>query len=84
MERLTVDTIRRIAEEVAREHAPPPRVVGVVVANSGSEYVEIVMSIEGCHQEPCQLSLGVVRHVDNEGLRIQIEEQLRRHMAVRQ
>jgi hypothetical protein len=81
VEQLTLDTIRRIAEEVAREHAPPLRVVGTVLTSSGSQYIEIVLRIEGCHQEPCLLSLGIIRNTDVEGLRTLIEEQLRRHTA---
>jgi hypothetical protein len=80
---LTVDTVTRIATEVAREQSPPVRIVGTVLSSRGAEYAEIVVSIEGCHQEPCQLQLGVFRNVDVQTLRGQIADQLLRHLAPR-
>ena len=80
-ETLTIDTVTRIATEVAREQSSPVRVVGTVLSSRGSQYAEIVVSIEGCHREPCQLQLGVFRNVDVQTLRIQIADQLLRHLA---
>lgn len=78
---LTVDTITRVATEVAQEHSPPVRVFGTVLTTPGSEYVEIVVNIDGCHEDPCQLQLSVFRNVDVTTLRKQISDQLKRHLG---
>jgi hypothetical protein len=80
---LTVDAITRIATEVALEHSPPVRVFGTVLTTPGSEYVEVVVNIEGCHEDPCQLQLSVFRNVDVATLRKQISDQLGRHLSGR-
>ena len=38
------------------------KIAGVVLAG-GNDYVEILVNLEGCHVEPCQLSLGVFRNL---------------------
>jgi hypothetical protein len=76
-----VDTVRRIANEVAGAHAPLLRVVGIVLASSGSQYVEVIMRIDGCRQEPCQFALGAIRNVSVEEFRSHVEEQLRAQLA---
>jgi hypothetical protein len=80
---LTLDAITRIATEVALEHSPPVRVFGTVLTTPGSEYVEVVVNIEGCHEDPCQLQLSVFRNVDVATLRKQISDQLGRHLSGR-
>jgi hypothetical protein len=49
----------------------------------GSEYVEVVVNVEGCHEDPCQLQLSVFRNVDVATLRKQISDQLGRHLSGR-
>jgi hypothetical protein len=80
---LTVDAITRIATEVALEHSPAVRVFGTVLTTPGSEYVEVVVNVEGCHEDPCQLQLSVFRNVDVATLRKQISDQLGRHLSGR-
>jgi hypothetical protein len=57
------------------------RVLGVVPTSRGSKYVEFLVRIEGCHQEPCQLEFGVVANADEDALRREIDAQLHNHLA---
>jgi hypothetical protein len=79
---LNLDTITRTATEVARAHAFPVSVVGSVPTSGGSRYIEIVLRVLGCRNEPCRLQLGVFRDVDVESLRLQITSQLRRQLML--
>ncbi len=80
MAEFNVEDVTRIAREEAREQAPTVKVAGVVLGAGGSDYVEILVNLEGCHAEPCQFSLGVFRNASERELRNAINEQLRRHL----
>jgi hypothetical protein len=75
-----IDAVRRMAREVAREHSPAIKVAGVVLGAGGSDYVEILVNLEGCRAEPCQFSLGVFRNASEATLKAALSEQLRRHL----
>jgi hypothetical protein len=81
MDTLSVTEISRIARAAAGRTSPQLEVVGVTINAGGSDYVEIVVDVRGCHRESCQIVLGVFRNVAQETLESAITEQLRQHLA---
>lgn len=82
MSELNLDKVTQAAAEAARDSKIPVTVVGTV-PTGGSDYVEILLHIEGCHKDPCQIQLGVMRDASLDVLRTQISDQLRRHLSGR-
>ena len=80
MTHFDVEDVTRIARAAAREHSPSITVAGVVLGAGGSDYVEILVNLEGCRADPCQFSLGVFRNAPVDTLKSAIAEQLRRHV----
>ena len=58
---LSRERILGISRAVAREHQPPLEVQGIVSTNGGSQRVELLVTIGGCHKEPCRLLLNLTR-----------------------
>jgi len=80
MAEFDVEDVSRIAREAAREQSTTLRIAGVVLGAGGSDYVEILVNLEGCRAEPCQFSLGVFRNASETALKDAVSEQLRRHL----
>jgi hypothetical protein len=80
MAEFDVEDVTRIARDAAREQSTTVRVAGVVLGAGGSDYVEILVNLEGCRAEPCQFSLGVFRNASEAELKHTFSEQLRRHL----
>jgi hypothetical protein len=80
VENLTVIEVTEIAGEAARHVSADFRVIGVTIGGGG-DYVEVLLNIEGCHQAPCQLSLGVFRNHTKSAVRLSLEAKLRLHLA---
>jgi len=80
MAEFDVEDVTRIAREAAREQTQTVKVAGVVLSAGGSDYIEILVNLEGCHPEPCQFSLGVFRNVSEAALKTAVAEQLRSHL----
>jgi hypothetical protein len=57
---LKLDEITQIAREVASQHTPPLEVMAVS-SDGGSERVELLITIQGCHSEPCRFVVGLSR-----------------------
>jgi hypothetical protein len=69
---LSVDDIYGISHSVVREHSRALNVVGVTSTDGGSDRVELLITIEGCHTQPCRFVINVSRaHAD------EFERQLR-------
>jgi hypothetical protein len=58
---LNLDTIAAISRDITADHDPPLEVVGVASSDGGSNRVELLVTIVGCHQEPCVLMLNLTR-----------------------
>ena len=71
--------VMRIAREATLEHSLPVKVAGVVFAG-GSEYVEILINIDGCPCEPCQFAIGAFRDGSEVALRDEIGKRLRQYL----
>jgi hypothetical protein len=56
-------------------------VAGVTLAAGGGEYVEIILNIQGCRKEPCQVALGLLRSDTEPALHVQIASKLRQHFG---
>jgi hypothetical protein len=80
MSQFDVEGVSRIAQEAAREQSAAVKVVGVVLGAGSGDYVEILVTIEGCAAEPCQFSLGVFRNSSEAAVKHAFSEQLRRHL----
>ena len=81
---MSVTEISGIARAAAQRTSPQLNVVGVTINAGGSDYVEIVVDIRGCHRESCQIVIGVFRNVTEAALESAISEQLRQHLAAHQ
>jgi hypothetical protein len=84
METMSMTEISRIARRAAGRTSPQLNVVGVTINAGGSDYVEIVVDVRGCHRESCQILLGVFRNVAEGALEAAISDQLRQHLAAHQ
>ena len=79
---LTLDEVTRIAKDAARAESPSLRIAGVTFGGSAdSDYVEILVNIEGCRQSPCQLQMGTFRDLSEAALREEITRKLRDHLT---
>jgi hypothetical protein len=72
--------VMRIAREVTLEQSLPVKVAGVVLAGGGSDYVEILINIDGCPREPCQFAIGAFRGGSEVALRDEIGNRLRTYL----
>ena len=79
---LTINEITRVAVDVVRTHSFPVKVLGSVPASGGSNYVEILVRLDG-PTEDRRMLLGVFRDADVDSLRQQIAEHLRRLLVNR-
>ena len=59
---LSLAELTRIAEIVARTHTPELTIVGVTSTDVDSGRVELLVTVSGCHSEPCTLLLNLPRH----------------------
>ena len=74
------EVVSQIKAVLAEEHSAL-EVIGVSGSEGSGEYVEVVLSIRGCHQEPCRLLIGLQRTPRESSLREEIREKLRDHLA---
>ena len=76
---LKLTDVRRIATEVTRDQFPALEIVGAV-AEGDSGYTEILMTVRGCRQEPCQIMIGLNRDATEPEFREAVHERLREHL----
>ena len=58
---LTMETVGAISREIAANHDARLQVMGVTPTSGDGGRVELLVTIRGCHQEPCVLMLNVTR-----------------------
>ena len=61
---LSVDAVTRISRSVVLEHGAGLNVVSVTATEGGSDRVELLITIEGCHEGPCRFLINVTRAND--------------------
>jgi len=67
---------------VVRQYSNALEFVGVMASEGGSGRVEIMVTIQGCHEQPCQLILNLSRAdrgALQDELRQKLESALRTH-----
>ena len=77
---LSLDTITAISRDIAADHDPALQVVGVASSDGGSDRVELLVTIVGCHQEPCILMLNLTRAETSQFER-ELKDKLREKLA---
>jgi hypothetical protein len=80
------DEVTRISRAVAREYNGALEVVGVASAEGGTGRVELLVTVVGCHRDPCVLMLNLSRaehHAFENELRSKFREALAAHTATR-
>ena len=82
MDRIGIDEIERMVRTAAKEHHLPLQVVGASF-DGGSDYVELVVNVDGCVLPPCRFSIAVFRNESARAIYRDIAELLERHVAAR-
>jgi len=80
---LSIESITEISRAVASRHRGGFEVIGVTSTEGGSDRVELLLTIRGCHTGPCRLSLNVNRADGEEferDLTAKLDEALRDHL----
>jgi hypothetical protein len=73
---LSLMELKGIAETVAREFSPPLAVEGVASSDADTERVELLVTVTGCHKEPCTVVLNISRKEPSR-FKAELEDQLR-------
>ena len=76
----TLTDVQRIASEVARQQDPRLEVVGAVPAQGEPAYAEVILTIRGCSDDPCQMMIGVSRDASEPEIREAVADRLRAHL----
>ena len=77
---LSLDDVRRIADEVIRRENPAMRVLAATTAEGGSDYTEIFVTVLGCAKEPCRLIIGLNRGASEAEFRRTVADRFREHL----
>ena len=77
---MDVPEIVELSRRVARGIDPRLHVEGVTSADGGTGRVEILVTIAGCHRDPCALVINV-RRADQQSTKVDIEGQLTEAIA---
>jgi hypothetical protein len=82
---LAHDEIAAISSDVIRRYPDRPfEFVGIMASEGGSGRVEVMVTVKGCHNDPCRLLLNLSRTnraaLEDE-LRRKLHEQLRSHLG---
>ena len=78
--RLTLEEVEDISRRTASTYAADLTLVGVAATDGGADHVELLVTVSGCHAEPCMLMLNVVR-TDRESLERDLTAGLREAVA---
>ena len=79
---VSLEAVARISRAVALEHGRALNVVGVTSTDADAERVELLITIEGCHNEPCRFVVNVNRGERDEfevALRAKLSQALQAH-----
>ena len=77
---INLDRVTAISREVAADVDPRLNVVGVTATEGGGVRVELLVTISGCHAEPCIHLLNVSR-AEPDALERDVRAQLQRALA---
>lgn len=74
--KLTIDELTDIARAIAAEQDPPLEVLAVALGEGGSDRVEVLITIQGCHVDPCRLLVNLDRG-DREAVEAALRDKFR-------
>lgn len=77
---LDQEAIASVSLEVIQQHPRPLELIGVMASEGGSDRVEIMVTVKGCHDAPCRLVLNLSRG-NREALQTELRQRL--HEALR-
>jgi len=58
---LSIDAVTTLSRDVAAEYDSRLEVVGVTSTAGDNSRVEVLVTVRGCHQEPCVLMVNLTR-----------------------
>ena len=58
---LDLDRLTEITRRLVREHRRGLAVVNITSTEGGSDRVELLITIDGCHKDPCRFLINVNR-----------------------
>ena len=61
VEPMSLPDVTRVSREIAADYDPRLQVIGVASTSGESGRVELLLTIQGCHREPCVIMLNVTR-----------------------
>ena len=73
---MTLEEVRRMATQIVHERAPGVEVLGVTMAEGGSDYTEIFLEIRNCTAPVCRLTLGLDRAMSPKAFRAELVHRL--------
>ena len=79
---IDLDTITMLSREVIRQHGRGLDVVTVTTTGGDSQRVEILVTIAGCHNDPCRFMVNVSRADSKEfdrEFRVKLSEAMLKH-----
>jgi hypothetical protein len=56
-----LDVVTSISRDVIAQVRGDLELLGVVSTDGGSDRIELLVTVAGCHSEPCRLALNVTR-----------------------
>jgi hypothetical protein len=77
---LSIDTVTALSRDVAAAFDPRLHVIGVASADGESGRVEVLVTVRGCHREPCVLMVNLTRQ-GHDAFERDLREQLRRALV---
>lgn len=78
--RLALQDVTTIAREVVAAEHPALEVIGTLNGGVENSYAEVVLTLLGCHREPCRIVLGVDRNLSPTEARSVLAKQIEEHL----
>ena len=77
--RMPLEELTSRIRAVAVEYSGSVNVAGVLASDGESDHVELLLTLTGCHQEPCTVMVTLPR--DHEAFEAALREQVREALA---
>ena len=81
---MSLDDITTMSRQVALQHGRGLDVLAVTKVGDDSERVEVLVTVRGCHTEPCRFLVNVTRADEEEfrrDFRLKLTDALQKHAA---
>jgi hypothetical protein len=76
---LALQDITMLAREVVEHSHPSLAVVGTLGAGGGTGYAEVVLTLIGCHRDPCRTVVGIDRTLTRAEARFTLTQRIESH-----